>query len=253
MLAILSAMQEENAMLKASMQDATTQTLGRRDYHVGDLFGHDVVVVFSHWGKVAAASTVTALITRFNVSEIIFTGVAGAISPDLHVGDVVIGDQLYQHDMDVRPILPRHTIPLLGVDAMAANSDRVNQLKNAATEFLTNDMNEVIDADLRNTLSLEQRRCIVGGIASGDQFISSSASVADLRQRLPGVSCVEMEGGAVAQVCTEFGVPFSVVRTISDSADEAAGVDFPVFIERVASVYSHGIVRRFMESKAHLV
>lgn len=247
MLAILSAMQEENAMLIASMKKAVKHTLGRRDYYCGELFGHELIVVFSHWGKVAAASTVTALISRFNVSEIIFTGVAGAISPDLKVGDVVIGDQLYQHDMDVRPILERHIIPLLGQAAIPADTKRLMQLKQAATEFLTNDMNAAIEAELRESLSLAERRCVIGGIASGDQFISSSVAVNDLRERLPAVSCVEMEGGAVAQVCTEFGVPFSVIRTISDSADEDAGIDFPVFIEKVASCYSHGIVKRFLE------
>jgi len=246
-LAILSAMEEENALLRAELHDAEQHTLGRRNYHIGSLFGQPVIVVFSHWGKVAAASTVTALITRFNVSEVVFTGVAGAVSSELHIGDIVVANQLYQHDMDVRPILPRHTIPLLGQAAMDASQDRIDQLKSAATAFLENDLENTIDPTLRDSLSLSQRRCVIGGIASGDQFISSSAAVDDLRQRLPGLSCVEMEGGAVAQVCTEFDVPFSVVRTISDSANESAGVDFPVFIEQVASQYSFGIIKRFLQ------
>ncbi len=248
MLAILSAMREENTLLSASLKNVKTKNIGSRSYHCGELFGQEVVVVFSHWGKVAAASTVTVLITEFGASEIVFTGVAGAISEKLRIGDIVIGNRLYQHDMDVRPILPRHTIPLLNVDSMPSSAGRVHQLELAAKAFLANDLESMVDETYRRSLSLVDRQCLVGGIASGDQFISSSERVDDLRQRLPDVLCVEMEGGAVAQVCAEFDVPFSVVRTISDSADEAAAIDFPVFVERVASQYSLGIIKRFIES-----
>ena len=76
-----------------------------------------------------------------------------------------------------------------------------------------------------------------------DQFISSDAAVEDLRQRLPTVACIEMEGAAVAQVCEAFHVPFSVIRTISDSANDEASVDFPRFIDEVAKLYSLGIMK----------
>ncbi|PMY01486.1 5'-methylthioadenosine/S-adenosylhomocysteine nucleosidase, partial [Pseudomonas sp. GW460-13] len=82
-----------------------------------------------------------------------------------------------------------------------------------------------------------------GMIASGDQFIGSPAAVTELRERLPGLLAVEMEGAAVAQVCHEYGVPYAVMRTISDRADDSAHVDFAAFLKDVASHYSSGVLR----------
>src|SRR5690606_20425806 len=85
-----------------------------------------------------------------------------------------------------------------------------------------------------------------GLIATGDRFINDAATVRALRETLPDALCVEMEGAAVAQVCHEFGVPCAVLRTVSDRADQDAPVDFIAFLREVASVYSAGILRRFL-------
>ena len=247
-MAILSAMAEENDSLVRQMTDVEKLELGRRTYHRGQLWGKDVVVVFSHWGKVAAASTCTVLITRFDVTEIIFTGVAGAVDRSLNVGDIVVGTDLYQHDMDVRPIIERHEIPLLGITAMASDLPRRAQMVQAANCFIGTQFAQTLSPESIEQFSLHAPKVIQGAIASGDQFISSEAHVADIGKRLPGVACVEMEGGAVAQVCTEFGVPFSVVRTISDAANEQAGMDFPKFIKQVAQLYSLGIIKNVLTS-----
>ena len=89
-----------------------------------------------------------------------------------------------------------------------------------------------------------------GLIASGDQFIADAAARANLRAAAPDALAVEMEGGAIAQVCYEYDIPFAVMRTISDSADDDATVSFETFLEEVASVYSFGIMRRFLEHTA---
>ncbi len=245
-IAILSAMAEENESLVKQMTDVTKHALGSRTYHQGQLWGKDVVVVFSHWGKVAAASTCSVLITHFKVSEVIFTGVAGAIDRSLNVGDIVVGTDLYQHDMDVRPIIERHEIPLLGVAAMASDVPRRAQIVHAANHFISNGFDQSLSQESIKQFSLHSPKVIQGAIASGDQFISSEAHVADIGKRLPDVVCVEMEGGAVAQVCAEFGIPFSVVRTISDAANEKAGIDFPKFIMQVAQLYSLGIIENVL-------
>ena len=246
-IAILSAMAEENESLLEHMRNVETVEIGRRVYHRGELWGHDVVVVFSHWGKVAAASTATMLINRFDVSEIIFTGVAGAIDRSLKVGDIVIATSLYQHDVDARPMIERHEIPLLGVAAMQSDSVRSKQLASAAERFVGSQLAEALTRESIDEFRLHKPQVLLSAIASGDQFISSEASVEDLRTRLPDVACVEMEGGAVAQVCHEFGVPCSVVRTISDAANEQAGIDFPRFIVDVAQIYSLGIIRNLLQ------
>ena len=90
-------------------------------------------------------------------------------------------------------------------------------------------------------------RVVVGDVASGDRFVSTDAERDALRRRVPSAVCVEMEGGAVAQVCHEQGVPLGVVRVISDGADDGALVDFNRFIGEAASVYGLGVVRRFVK------
>ena len=249
-IAIMSAMAEENAALVAKMTGVFTTKVGGRTYHQGELWGHSVVLVFSHWGKVAAASTTTYLIAGLGVKEILFTGVAGGIYADLNVGDIVIAKALYQHDMDASPIIPRHEVPLLGRAAIESNVSRREQLQIAAESFLKQDITKTISVDLREEFSLQAPKVMVGDIASGDQFISSNTEVADLRERLPSVVCVEMEGAAVAQVCDAFHVPFSVIRTISDSANDEAGVDFPRFINEVAKLYTLGVMRCLLEKNS---
>lgn len=246
-IAILSAMAEENASLVAQMSDVSVNEIGGRHYYDGRLWGVDTVVVFSHWGKVAAASTATVLINQFNVSEVIFTGVAGGIDPSLNVGDVVIASQLYQHDVDVRPIIARHEIPMLGIAAMPSSEPRQQQLLDAARKFAGTQIDQMMSKEIVDEFSLHSPKVVLAAIASGDQFVSSTASVNDLRSRLPDVACVEMEGGAVAQVCTEFDIPFSVIRTVSDSADEEAGIDFPRFVKEAAQIFSSGIVKNLFD------
>ena len=112
MIAIMSAMQEEVQALLQNLKNIAPVTKGMRTYYKGILFNKPVVIVFSRWGKVAASATATQLINDFKVDEIIFTGVAGAISPTLNIGDIVIGDKLYQHDMDASPLYQKFEIPI---------------------------------------------------------------------------------------------------------------------------------------------
>ncbi len=98
---------------------------------------------------------------------------------------------------------------------------------------------------MRRDFRLQQPRLHRGLIASGDQFISSAAHINALGAALPGLLAVEMEGAAVAQVCFELGVPFAVIRTISDNANEEAAHDFMRFVKAVASRYAFHIVMRF--------
>lgn len=247
-LAIMSAMAEENASLVAQMTDVTAIDAGQRRYHQGKLWGHDVIVVFSHWGKVAAASTVTYLIAKLGVTEIIFTGVAGAMNPALKVGDIVVAEQLYQHDMDASPIIAQYEIPLLGRAEIDSDTRRRPELLKAAGAFISQDLHTVISDQTLQDFALHQPKVVLGDIASGDQFISCNEAIQSLRNQLPSVACVEMEGAAVAQVCEAFDTPFSIIRTISDAANDDAHIDFPKFIEEVAQVYSLGILKRFLNN-----
>lgn len=249
-IAIISAMAEENASLLSHMNNVSKIEVGRRVYLTGELWGQSVVTVFSHWGKVAAASTVTHLISCMDVQEVIFTGVAGGIHENLNIGDIVIAKALYQHDMDASPIIPRHEIPLMGVTAIEADATRRLELQQAAEDFVGNNLSAVLSTQICEEFALHSPKVVTADIASGDQFISSNEAVQDLRERLPSVACVEMEGAAIAQVCHDYDMPFSVVRTISDAANDSAHIDFPKFIEEVAQVYTLGILRSLLQVSA---
>jgi adenosylhomocysteine nucleosidase len=186
------------------------------------------------------------VITHFDISQLVFTGVAGAADPSLRVGDVVIGSRLRQYDMDGRPFFARHEVPLLGVAAFETDARLRQAALAAACRFLAEDLPSRLTPELLAEFHIVRPRVVEGEVASGDRFIAERAELEQLRNDLPDLSCVEMEGAAVAQVCHEYGVPFAVVRTISDSADEQAARAFSKFVQHVASVYSHGILRNFL-------
>lgn len=246
-LGIVAAMHEEIASLLADMEGGCqTQRIGQRDYHQGVLYGQSCVVVLARIGKVAAAATAVTLIREFAVDAIVFTGVAGAVSPQVRVGDVVVARQLLQHDLDASPIFPQYQVPLLGLSRFDADSVLAQCLLQSAQEYLANGLQQDVPAAARSQFLRTDPVVHQGLIISGDRFVSSSQEVQGLAQALPDALCVEMEGAAVAQICHEYGVPFAVFRTISDSANDSAGTDFPAFLEHVARFYSAAILRGFL-------
>lgn len=241
MIGIMGAMPEEIRHLIPHIQNVRQQESGMRVYYQGTLLGTPVVLVFSRIGKVAAATTATNLILKYGVEEIIFTGVAGALHPDLRIGDVVVGRHLYQHDMDATPIMSRFEIPLLGRHYFETPQAQSERAMMAAKRFFEH-FDTYIPESERTRFHIKNPAIVLGDIASGDVFVSAHAHKTDIQESLPSVQCVEMEGAAVAQVCYEFGIPCTVIRTISDAANESSEVDFPRFIETIASNYSEGIV-----------
>ncbi|RQQ76103.1 5'-methylthioadenosine/adenosylhomocysteine nucleosidase [Burkholderia stagnalis] len=243
-LGILAALPEELGDLIAAMRAegaVETVTLGRRDYHVGIVHGAACVVTLARVGKVAAAATVSALIHVFGVAGIVFTGVAGGVSRAVRVGDVVVADTLLQHDLDASPLFPRYEVPLLGITHFEPDAELSARLKAACAQFIAEEGGALAErfrlagAQLRNGL-----------VISGDRFVSSEREVVALRDALPDALAVEMEGAAIAQVCVEHGVPFALVRTISDTADDHATQSFSHFLAEIASAYSTGILKRFL-------
>jgi adenosylhomocysteine nucleosidase len=250
LLAIMSATHEELAAIVSSLTDVATRESGCRHYHRGRLLGTEVVAVFSRWGKVAAAATATHLISSCAATRIVFSGVAGAVSPDLGIGDVVVGSALLQHDMDATPLYPRYEVPLIGKARFTPDAGMRAELLTAARTFLADDLPLSVPATQLEHFRIRAPRAVTGVIASGDKFFASAEDLALLRRRLPDAACVEMEGAAVAQVCEEYGVPFGIVRTISDSADENAVHDFPRFSREIAGRYSLGILSRFLGARS---
>jgi adenosylhomocysteine nucleosidase len=248
MIAIMGAMPEEVQGIIDLMEDVQVQEIGMRAYHVGKINNKPCVVVFSRWGKVAASSTASTLIHVFKAKEIIFTGVAGAIASHINVGDIIIGSKLYQHDMDARPLIPQFEIPLLNKLHFELEETR----KNKTTELLQRAIDSKsifkhISQESINKFNLNQTKLEVGVIASGDQFFSSQEQKNNLQNQIPEVLCVEMEGSAVAQVCFENNIPFTIIRTISDAANDSASIDFPDFVKEITAPFTAAIIATLLQ------
>ena len=247
-LGIISALHEEQQGLVEAMQGASRLVHGMRDYTRGTLFGIDAVCVLSRIGKVAAATTATMLVEKFGVTHILFTGVAGAGDAGVAVGDIVVADSLVQYDMDASPLFPRFEVPLTGLSHFPSDVHLSNIVAVAAQQFLAHDFETAIDFQERAVFRLANPRVHRGLIGSGDRFVSCGVHMSQLNDSLSGLLAVEMEGAAVAQVCFELGVPFAVIRTISDNANEDAATDFMRFVKSVAARYAFHIVRRYCQA-----
>ncbi|MGH8217357.1 MAG: 5'-methylthioadenosine/adenosylhomocysteine nucleosidase [Steroidobacteraceae bacterium] len=245
MLAIVSAMPEEIALVVDALARVETRELGRRVFHAGTFHGVEAVAVFSRMGKVAAAATITQLIASYPVSRLLFSGVAGGVRRGLAIGDIIVASALIQHDMDASPIFPRYEVPLLGQARFETDADTRERLLAAAHGFLAHDLRTYVAGRELEFFDVSSPQASLGVVASGDKFFASALEVEELRGRLPETACVEMEGAAAAQVCAEYGIPFGVVRTISDSADENSVHDFPRFAREIARHYSAGTLERF--------
>lgn len=241
-LGIISAMPEEVQSLIDALKDVTITKKGMRSYYHGFLQGKEVIIVFSRWGKVASAITTTQLINDFDIDEIIFTGVSGSLDASMNVGDIVLGTQLYQHDMDTRPLFNQFEIPLLGKTFFEAKKNVA--LEKAAAAFIAT-IEAHISTEKLNEFNISHIKMSKGAILSGDQFISSKEKVASLKKAIPNALCVEMEGASVAQVCYEYEIPFSIIRIISDNANDEAPIDFPEFTKSVACKYAKGIFENY--------
>ena len=247
-VAIVSAMHDELRALLPLLRDPLPVRLAGRDFHQGTIHGQPVVLVLSGIGKVAAATTAVLLMHEFQACELVFTGAAGGLRRGVKVGDVVIAQQLLQHDMDASPLFPRFEVPLTGRSRFDAHPVLADALAAAAQRCL-DDAATIIGPthllDFAITAPLVHR----GLVVSGDRFVASLAASDALRSALPDALAVEMEGAAVAQVCADFGRPFAVLRTISDRADDSAHVDFARFIGEVASVYTRAIVEDWLQHR----
>ena len=240
----MGALPEEINGILLLMDEQQEHSLGMRTYYTGKINGIKTVVVFSRWGKVAAAATVASLVLTFKISEIIFTGVAGAVKDQLKIGDIVIAKRLIQHDMDARPLIDQFEIPLLGKTFFESPAAQVDIAVNAVNELIENDhLHTVIAADELKKFGIEKPQVFTGDIASGDKFFSVKTEKEKLLLTIPSILCVEMEGAAVAQVCYEYGIPFTIIRTISDTADEGSVADFPLFIQKISGIYSAEIIK----------
>lgn len=231
-LALVGAMEAETAPLLAAAEGATAERAGPFALHRGRLDGVPVLIATCGIGKVQAAALTQALLER-GAAAVLFTGVAGGVDPALRVGDLVVADRALQHDVDVTPLgYARGQVP--GHEGVAWVADP--------------DLRERVRASATAVAAAAGVRVVVGTVASGDRFVADPAEVARLRAAF-GAACAEMEGAAVAQVCAAWGVPWAIVRSVSDTADHDAHVDFRAFTE-VAAARAVAVVRGLLRALA---
>ena len=220
-LGLLSAMPEEIGSALSHLKNLSCSEHGDLRVHRGS-WGDKVhlTLAWSGWGKVSAARAATRLLTSEpSIDLLIFTGVAGAADSALSQWDVVLADALVQHDMDARPLFPRFTLPALKQDRL---QPQPAWFKWAKTALLEAHSAGDLDGFARPSSGL---------IATGDRFIGDPAVLQALLDALPDLRAVEMEGAAVAQVAEQEGIPWLVLRVISDGADAAAAQSFESFVK----------------------
>ena len=211
-LGIIGAMRVEVETLCRNMTNLTTVDRAGMTFNQGELEGVPAVVVECGVGKVNAAMCVQILCDCFGVTHVINTGIAGSLCAELDIGDLVISRDAMYHDFTCHDLNPNYVvgqIPGLSVIRFPADEKLIACAEKAAK--------------MTDTPHVR-----VGTVASGDQFVSNKA----LKEQIianTGAYCTEMEGAAIAHAAWRNGVPFVIIRAISDKADDSAQMDYPTF------------------------
>lgn len=209
-LGIIGAMSEELEILLNDMELEDTKVKAKMTFHKGKLWGKDVVAVVCGIGKVNAAVCTQLLISEYEVTHIVNVGVAGGIGKEIYPGDVVVATNLVQYDMDTTAFGdPMGQIPRLDTFDFKCDESLVALAKEACKE----------NGNIKS---------FVGRIVTGDQFVADPAKVKWFDEEFKALAC-EMEGGSIAQVCYLNKIPFVVIRSISDNANNGAHMDFAEF------------------------
>lgn len=216
-IGIIGAMDEEVLALKEKMVLKEVRGIASLEFFVGTLNDASVVVVHGGIGKVNAALCTQILIDCFHVDAVINTGVAGAINNELEIGDVVISLDTVQHDVDASGFgYALGEIPRMGMTAFPADEHMIH-IAEKATDALSAKTNVFIKR-----------------IVTGDQFVADKNRKQFIADTFDGF-CTEMEGAAVAQTCHVNKIPFVIIRSISDKADDSAEMNFAEFTQLAAS------------------
>lgn len=214
-LGIIGAMSEEIETLLEQLECSSAQNHAGSIYHEGVLEGLPVVVVQCGVGKVNAAMCAQVLCSVYGVTHLVNTGIAGSLCVDLDIGDLVVSTDAMYHDFDCHAFgYPMGKVP--GMDVVAFPADE-----------------KMADFAFAAAESVNPGHTKMGRVASGDQFVCEKALKEHIID-ITGALCTEMEGAAIAQVAYRNGIPFVILRAISDKADDSAEMDYPTF-ERIAA------------------
>jgi adenosylhomocysteine/aminodeoxyfutalosine nucleosidase len=220
-IAIMGAMPEEIEPLLERVENINRVEYANNSYYEATYKGKEVVIAYSKIGKVFSSLTASILVEKFKCSTLLFSGVAGAINPELHIGDLIIADKLSQHDLDIS--IFGHAYGFVPEGAIFIESDK--NLRAIALEVAQ-----------KNSLKIRE-----GTIATGDQFVASTKRKEFISTHFKA-DALEMEGASVAVVCDALNIPFFILRAISDTANDEAGVDFDEFMVDSAKISANFIL-----------
>ncbi|EOC0210238.1 5'-methylthioadenosine/S-adenosylhomocysteine nucleosidase [Cronobacter dublinensis] len=224
---IIGAMEEEVTLLRDKIDNRQTLNIAGCEIYTGTLNGVDVALLKSGIGKVSAAMGATLLLEHCKPDVVINTGSAGGLAASLKVGDIVVSDEVRYHDADV-----------------TAFGYEYGQMAGCPAAFKAD---EKLIAAAQATIEQLNLHAVRGLVVSGDAFINGSVNLAKIRHNFPQAIAVEMEATAIGHVCHNFGVPFVVVRAISDVADQQSHLSFEEFLA-VAAKQSSLMVETLLTS-----
>ena len=211
MIGIIGAMDEEVNKLKEVLADVTVDTVAGMSFYKGLLGEKPVVIVRSGIGKVNAGICTQILADKYSVDYIINTGIAGSLKNEINIGDIVLSEDAVQHDMEAVAFgYEPGVIPRMETSAFKGDKKLIEIAKNACKT------------------ACPEVGVHVGRVLTGDQFISDKNVKNRLIDTFAGYCC-EMEGAAIAQAAYLNGIPFLIIRAISDKADDSANMDYPTF------------------------
>ena len=214
-IAIIGAMEEEVTRLRDRIDDKTVEVIAGCEFTTGRMDGVDVVLLRSGIGKVNAAMSTSILLEKFTPDYVINTGSAGGYDPELNVGDLVISTEVRHHDVDCT--------------VFGYEYGQVPQLPPA---FLAD--KELIKVATEGAKEISDIQTVQGLIATGDTFMNDPVRVDYIRDKFTDLKAVEMEAAAIAQVAYQFGIPFVIIRSLSDIAGKESNISFDQFLEKAA-------------------
>lgn len=222
-------MEEEVAILKEKMSEVTVLEKAGMEFFKGILGGQQVVVVRSGIGKVNAGICTQILADVFQVNAVINTGIAGSLKVEINIGDIVLSTDTMQHDVDAREFgYEIGQVPRMDTRTFPAD----DRLRETALQVCRKVNPEI--------------QVFEGRVASGDQFVADKETKEKIIANTQAY-CTEMEGAAIGQAAYLNGIPYLVIRAISDKADDSAHMDYPAF-EKEAIRHTVNLVENMMKA-----
>lgn len=218
-IAIIAAMEQEVAPIRKALENAKTETIANLQFTTGTLSGKEIILAKSGICKVNAAMSTTLLLHHYQPDFVINTGTAGGFYQDLNVGDMVVSDAVCQHDIDAT-----------GFGYEYGQIPQMETYFHADAKLI-----ESIFKIGREEMPGQMYRGVIG---TGDVFVHDVSQSNAIRKKFPHLYAVDMEAGAVGQVCNQFDIPFVIMRGISDIAGEKSTITFDEYLEEVAEKYT---------------